>query len=261
VIALKYKYTLLIVAVFIAGLIFINPPDSFSWKKESNISVFNKIWPWIEVVTDVERPDYFHAQWSAFGVKPIAVPIASNEKERVISILIEELNKYPQELLKKDLKEIMLGTSLTIYNIEYGATNIDNRIYITSRGKLSGYSDKYLRKTLHHELSSILIRNNIFPFDAWKDLLPKTSKSEGNLIREVKAIKKGWVENNYTSSDLDDGFVSRYGRSSIENDINTYAENLMTGKVWLVKQAKKHSVIKKKLLIIDEFYRGLGITE
>jgi len=258
-ITLKYKYIILTVAVLLIGTLTADLPFSSVWKKESAQISFNETWPWIEIVTDVGRPDYFPDQWLEFGVKPSAEPVSSEEYERVILILMTELGKYPNSLLKNNLQQIVLGSSLTIYNIEYGATNIDNRIYITSQGKQLGFSDKYLRKTLHHELSSILIRNNKFPFDAWKNLLPKMPNGQESLIREVSAIKKGWKENNFTESDLANGFVSKYGRSSIENDINTYAENLMAGNGWLDSQADSYPIIKRKLFLIKEFYRGLGV--
>lgn len=256
----KYKYLVLAVVIILLGIMTANVPMFSAWKNDSDRVSFHKSWPWIEIVTDVSGEDYFPVQWSAFGVKPSADPIISSEHSRVMLILVEELGKYPKSLLKKNLQKIMLGSSLSIYNIEYGATNIDKHIYITSKGKQLGFSDEYLRKTIHHEFSSILIRNNDFPFDAWKKLSPETLGGQDGVIREVAAIKKGWEGNNHTKKDLADGFVSKYGRSSLENDINTYAENLMTSNDWLSSQAEDYSIIKEKVILIKEFYRGLGIA-
>jgi hypothetical protein len=53
------------------------------------------------------------------------------------------------------------------------------------------------------------------------------------------------------------GFVMGYGRSSEENDINTYAEFLLEKPDELAALAARYPAIAKKAAIISGFYQSL----
>ena len=95
--------------------------------------------------------------------------------------------------------------------------------------ELLGYTELYLEQTFHHEFSSILYRNHPSFFDeaGWKN-----ANISGFDYNDPEA-GVGAIRNNQSSQDLDTalckkGFLTQYSVSGMENDINTFAQNIFS---------------------------------
>lgn len=121
-----------------------------------------------------------------------------------------------------------------------------------------GYTDKYLRRTIHHELSSVLIRDRKFPVKKWRAALPAGVVYDDTIDKEVKAIKPGRDLVLANNNLLNRGFLSSYGRTNCINDVNTYAELLFVEPDKL-KNYRKNTAHKTKYTLLVIFYEILDL--
>ncbi len=204
-------------------------------------------------------PAIFPASWQVNPVKGQGEAIAAGETGRSKKIVLKALDKYPDALLKKNLKAIYFLRSMKFYNVGYGGTNSTDALYLTNDGAAMGYSDLYLEQTLHHEFSSILYRNYFSRMDTagWNKANPEgfdyTDPESG-----VGAIRK-----NKSSQDLDTilcerGFLTQYALSGMENDINTVAQNLFSPSAGFWKTTDQFPRIREKVMLLIRFYNSIN---
>lgn len=177
---------------------------------------------------------------------------------RAAKIFLKELEKYPSKLINKELTSIFIVKRLTFYGVDYGGTSIDNSLYLTTGTKKEGYSDLYLAELFHHELSSIFLRNYNFPEQEWSKIHLngfRYTDSNETLLNTISEGNKLTTSNEIYKA----GFLLEYGKSNFENDVNTYAETLMTRPQKIKLLAEKYPTINKKYKILSTFYRGMGI--
>lgn len=225
--------------------------------KEALLSRIKTNWPDLKIVTNIHSPVFFPTQWQTPDVQARASRLDEDNNMRVLNVLVQELEKYPTSVIKNHLKAIALCSELSLYGIDYGGTNIENRIYLTVLSPGQGYTDDYIRKTIHHEFSSILIRDCNFPVKQWLSALPSDVSYVDSLDQEVKAIEGGREFGGATENELHAGFLAAYGKTNYENDLNTYAERLFTDPKQLKKLSERYAAINTKYHLIVNFYRSL----
>ena len=144
---------------------------------------------------------------------------------------------------------------IQFYGQKYGGTNSSDRVYISNIGIAYGYNDRYLEKSFHHEFSSVLLRKypRYFNKKAWKNL----SKLPYDL-GGVNALKQGKDSQTIDSSFNINGFLYQYATSVIENDFDSFAENLFSPAAGFWEAVEKYPLLKKKADIIIGFYNHLN---
>ena len=147
---------------------------------------------------------------------------------------------------------------MKFYDVGYGGTNSTDALYLTNSGTVAGYSDLYLEQTFHHEYSSILYRNypSFIDEEAWKEV-NITGFDYNDPENGVGAIR-----NNESSQDLDTalckkGFLTQYSLSGIENDINTFAQNIFSPSAGFWKIVDQYPRIKNKVKLLIDFYKKI----
>src|SRR5262245_26246666 len=103
-------------------------------------------------------PDDFTARGSQAWFKDVT---------RTLSTIETFLSKYPSSLIQTHLKRVYISGILELSGKSYGATYVDSAIYV-SIGGLSQYSQSWILGALHHEFSSILMKNYSFPVKDWE---------------------------------------------------------------------------------------------
>jgi hypothetical protein len=258
---LFYNKKVLIALMVIFALLFIltKPIQKYQATrlKDTLLSRFKTNWPDLKILTKVHSPIFFPVQWRTPDVHAKALRVDEDNYLRALNILAQELEKYSTSVVKHHLKAVALCSKLSLYGIDYGGTNIENRIYLTVLSPREGYTDDYIRKTINHEFSSILIRDFKFPIKKWISALPSTVSYADSLDQEVKAIEAGREFNEPSENELNAGFLAAYGRTNYENDINTYAGMLFTDPIKLRELAEKYPVIDTKYKLIVNFYKSL----
>lgn len=200
--------------------------------------------------------NFFTEDWPADSK---AIMIDEKELERFSYIIGSALQKYPVGLIKKNLKGIFLCKKIISYGIEYGASHSsdNNIIYLCSEGKNNGYTDVYLIDSFHHEFSHILFDQYRFPINEWKLCNSKkfqyTYVEDGgyNAMLHEKDSIYGTVEL------YEQGFLSEYSKSAIEEDFAVFSGMILTEPKEFESLVKRYSRIKRKFKVWLSFYNSI----
>lgn len=200
----------------------------------------------------------FPTSWQGSPISADGQPIAIAEIGRSKTIMVKALGKYPMAALSKDLKAVYFLKSMTFYDVGYGGTNSTDALYLTNNGSAQGYTDLYLEQTFHHEYSSILYRNH----PSWINEKNWTNTNITGFNYNDPENGVGAIRKNQSSQDLDTvlcrkGFLTQYSLSGLENDINTFAQNLFSPSPGFWQLVDQYPRINKKLKLLVEFYNRI----
>lgn len=160
-----------------------------------------------------------------------------------------ELSIYPPHLLKMVKK-------ITVEPLEGNTVGIGGFNWISISTKCSGES---LRRTIHHELSSVFLQQpDIF----------KTFDKIGYQFIELNGDSFRYYRNEHpvylpitelTEKEKDYFAVNSYAKSNFENDYNMICEELfVNGKNFIESiESKPETVIYKKVMIVIDYYHSL----
>ncbi|MCB1193873.1 MAG: hypothetical protein H7A23_09935 [Leptospiraceae bacterium] len=197
----------------------------------------------------------FPDSWNQHPIHASAKPLKKNRVKHHLKIIKVAMNKYPRELLRKHLRKIYLLDSIHFYGLRYGGTNSTDTLYLTNNGAKEGYTDKYLEGAFHHELSSILLRENenLLNSRYWHLSNPPDFHYGEGGAAALKNGKSGLkLEEKYFKM----GLLCEYSMASIEEDFNVYAQELFTDNN-IFNIAGKHPRVRNKLSIMINFYNKL----
>ena len=209
----------------------------------------------VKVSTSAER-DIFPKSWQTTRVNAHADPLADGEIERSKTITARAFKKYPARVLKSNVDAVYVVQRLGYFGITASGTNSNDTIYLANRGSKNGFTEDWIERVFHSELSSILLRN--FPQyldeDAWKAINEPSFKYGATGVR---AIQTGKAKTVYDANLQKKGFLYEYAQSTLENDFNSIAENLFVkcGKFRLLES--EHDRIRKKTKLVMEFYQKI----
>jgi hypothetical protein len=203
-------------------------------------------------------PLIFPATWRTAPINSYGEQLAPGEIERSKNILLKGLNKYPEATLK-NLSAVYFLQQMKFYDVAFGGTNSTDAVYLVNQGELSGYTDYYLEQTFHHEFSSILFRNfpSLLDTNLWK------AANYPGFIYNDPENGVGAIRSNQSSQDLDTflckkGVLTQYGGSSIENDMNTFAQNLFRPDENFWNYVNRFRRIREKTTLLIRFYTKIN---
>jgi hypothetical protein len=199
--------------------------------------------------------DIFPDTWRVAPVNAYGEQIIASEIQRSKAVIAKALDKYPQVIFEKNLKAVYFLKDMKFYDVGFGGTNSGDAVYLTNEGIFTGFTNKYLEQTFHHEFSSILLRNypSFLDTNSWK------GANADDFIYNDPENGVGAIRNNQSSQELDSalclkGVLTQYGGSSLENDVNTFAQNLFCPEknFWLF--VNRFPRINKKTMLLIKFY-------
>jgi hypothetical protein len=203
----------------------------------------------------------FPESWQTSPVSAYGDQVSAAEVQRSKTIMVKALSKYPEVIFQYNLKAVYFLKEMKFYDVPYGGTNSSDAVYLTNQGIKLGYTDKYLEQTFHHEFSSILFRNypSFLDTNAWK------GANTSNFIYNDPENGVGAIRNNQSSQELDSvlcykGVLTQYGGSSIENDVNTFAQNLFCPEKNFWAFVDRFPRIRKKATLLIGFYNRISPT-
>ncbi|MCS7078338.1 MAG: hypothetical protein NZ455_16620 [Bacteroidia bacterium] len=199
----------------------------------------------------------FPTKWLYGPISATYSFIEEREKNRFVPIILKAMRKYPAAVLKKNLKRIYLVGYLSFYGVKFGGTNSNDCLYLCNEGSHRGYTDFYLEQIFHHEFSSILLRN--YPQYFQKEEWIKYTKHEFQEgATGVDAIKNGTNKTEFDEELCHKGILYQYALSTLENDFNSYAENIFcpTKEFW--KVVEQYPNVRQKLYLIIDFYHEIN---
>ncbi|MGI9352180.1 MAG: putative zinc-binding metallopeptidase [Rhizobiaceae bacterium] len=207
----------------------------------------------VDVYHQYDPASYFPESWRAAPISAIGNQLSTTEIKRTLPIIREFLTAYPEPVIRDNLDSVYLLSRLNFFGKSYGGTNSKKSIYIKSEGIEKGFSDSYLLGLMHHEFSSILMRNYPFPMQEWNKLNPKKFRYLGDG-KSALDWKNPHLQNKNL---LRDGFLIKYSTSSTENDFNVMSSWLFTHPQELKKIASRYPKINSKLNLTLEFLRSI----
>ncbi len=155
------------------------------------------------------------------------------------------LAKYKKKVIKENLRNIFVCRTLMFHGNKYAGTYIGRNLYIDN-------NDPQFH--LHHEFSSILMRNSKyrFPYRTWENLRSMYGNTGVSVFMERKmpAYKQ-------SVKLFRRGFYIAYARSNLENDFNVIAEYYMTERTKLRQISSKYPRLKAKYEIVDKMYKRI----
>jgi hypothetical protein len=203
------------------------------------------------------EPNIFPELWRAAPINAYGETVSVSEIKRSKPIITRAIDKYPETVLH-NLQAIYFLKQLKFYDVTYGGTNSTDRVYLVNQGISLGYTDKYLEQTFHHEFSSILMRK----FPQYLDTTAWKNANHITFIYNDPENGVGAIRNNQSSQELDSvlcrkGILTQYGGSSLENDVNTFAQNLFCPDKNFWYFVDHYPKIKKKTGLLIDFYTKL----
>lgn len=198
----------------------------------------------------------FPRSWRNKSINPMATPVSYSEQGRLLDITQKSLDKYPDKVIRSNLKEIYILKTLMFFGLEYGGTYHKRKLYFTDNGIEKGYTDEYIEGTIHHEFSSIILKrnNNYFDEAAWLAANPiGFVYGEGG----VEALKSENTSLELDSSLYIQGFLNEYSLASLEEDFNCFAEYIFISGEEFWQAWEQSEAIRKKTEILISFYNRI----
>lgn len=201
----------------------------------------------------------FPVSWREDPINAKGDEMDFSEISRVKPIVKKALNKYPSAVLKANLTAIYFVKKMSFYNVGFGGTNSSDAVYVSNSGEENGYSDRYIEQTIHHEYSSILMRNHISLLDtiSWKNAIsPGVDYNDPEA--GVGAIRKHQSSQEIDTSLCQEGFLTQYAMSGMENDLNTLAQNLFCPAEGFWETVAHYPYIRVKVTLLINFYHQIN---
>lgn len=179
---------------------------------------------------------------------------------QALSIIVEEMNDYPENILLSDLDNVYLGGKIQTDRSQFTAGFfIPNKkdIYLFSMVSDNADNDALLilAETFHHEFSSILMRNYRFDMIGFMSY----NGTDFEYWHDEERILTSTHTGNYTSGPLwDEGLLRYYSQTSPENDYNSYVEMIFTNPKRMSDNCSANERIKNKFLHVKDFYLNIS---
>ena len=122
------------------------------------------------------------------------------------------------------------------------------------------YTDKVIEKEFHHEFSSVLLENYYYLFKEpeWRQANPADFYYFDEQTGGVGAIEKGMASQYFDPEMHEMGFLYQYGQSTLENDLNSFAESIFTNDGNIFELVEDYEKLSLKLDLIIEFYNSIN---
>ncbi len=209
----------------------------------------------IEFVAEKEK-NMFSQSWQDAPISAEAILLTSDKEiARSMNVTLKAASIYPSGFLAGSLKKVYLLNEIKFYGLAYGGTNDTDNLFLTNKGEAKGYTDDYIERTFHHELSSIILRKYSTFFD--KETWISITKHQFSAGRTgTNALASGETSTSIDEEYCKKGVLSQYSRASVEEDFNILTENLFMNDPKLWEMAKKYPVIKQKINMVIKLYQS-----
>lgn len=167
------------------------------------------------------------------------------------------VDSYPEGFVARHLSTLYLNEQLFWRGQPVAGLSDGRRVWIKVRQYHAPYAD-FLSTALHHEFSSNVLKASYAHVVAWRRAAPdRYDSSSQNIDKNI-----GDFEHSRSGSDAiyREGFVFNYGKTSPENDFNTYAELLFVRPQELQRLTQGYPIIADKLRVLKSIYRQQGFV-
>ncbi len=203
-------------------------------------------------ITWAIEPDMFSEEMTSAPVNAYATPLCRQEyADRPVAAVLNGLAKYPDSILAPNLEAVYLVSRLEMYGTQVGGT-VDlsaQRVYIAN-----SYSACEIERVFHAEFSSVLIYWHYWDISRWISENPR-SFTYGNDV--IAAIREERVSSRLDRQLAEDGFLTSYSMTSINNDFNAYAQYHFLPELLLWEIVDAEPRVRRKSALMVYFYHAL----
>lgn len=191
--------------------------------------------------------------WMEEPINASWTPVSPERWTEAQPTIREAFARYKPEFLAKQLRRVYVVESMSFYGQGYGGTYLYRDIILTYSSRTAGYNPEFLRRSFHHEFSSVLLTNNPTRIrrSAWVAINEPDFKYLGS---GVEALRQGKTGLTLDPTLHPKGFLVEYGMAAFEEDVNTFAEWYMEKPEVIEKIAAEHPRIKAKLDLLKKLY-------
>jgi hypothetical protein len=192
----------------------------------------------------------------AVPVKGTLIKITDQRYYDFLGLLKSEVVKYPDNILRTDVDNIFVAGQILSDEDKYTAgfyyPGTQNIYLFPFVFDMPSFEDgTTIRSTIHHEISSILLRKYRFDmigFMAYNGFEIEYWHDEDYLLKNPPP--------SYYASDalLTEGLLTHYAQTSPENDYNGYVEVAFAYPEIMSKYCSRYDRIKLKYEFIKKFY-------
>ena len=174
-------------------------------------------------------------------------PASASSLSESLTGVEDALMAYPPGFVSSQIEAIFIAGRIYFDDMPAGGTYHKSWVIVASTTDPTGESnyDSALYG-VHHELSSFIYHKSFVFIRGWANLMPKD-------WQEKLTYKKVLADNNQPI-DYQNGFLSNYATTTMENDFNTYAEFVFARSDELIKLAKSYPLVAKKLRLFIDAY-------
>ncbi len=198
-----------------------------------------------------DDPEMFLEEMAAPPVNAYATSLCRQEyADRSIAAVLNGLAKYPDSILASNLEAVYLVSRLEIYDTVVGGT-VDKsaqRVYIAGAS-----SSCWMERMFHHEFSSILRYRHPWNISQWVSENPKDFTYGNDAIAAIQHQVSGELDPQLA----EDGFLTEYSTTSLENDFGTYAEYHLFPESLLWEMVNTYLRAYRKSALLIDFYHTL----
>lgn len=180
-------------------------------------------------------------------------PIGHHDQNIVMQGLQMALKKYSPAFIKNYLHDIRLTSTLDVQGIAAAGSfsTTTSSIFLAVNSSLDAYGATYYADTFHHELSSLFVYKGPFPVKQWNALLPAGFHYQRNFYGHCPCYE----QSKHTMSEWHQlGFMSDYGATRLDNDVNTYAEVLFEHPDNMKTLMSRYPAIRNKARLLAQAY-------
>ncbi|MBI3897628.1 MAG: hypothetical protein HY308_04935 [Gammaproteobacteria bacterium] len=205
----------------------------------------------VSVATEIKEENYPKAWTTEIVFMPEVVPLENSlGVSQMIHALTLALEKYPPDLIRKEIKEFVLLETLTVNSFPYGGTydKSTKQVFITRK-------NNELQESFHHEFSSLLKHAYRFPEQDWKKANGRhfSYRIESEPQFFVK-VMHDLVEVPGKEALYQRGLLNFYSETGLENDFNVYAETVFAHPKEMRALIQQYPVIRNKYAVFKTFY-------
>jgi len=179
-----------------------------------------------------------------------------------VRIIKPEIERYAPALIRQHLTDLYGFDDLVVGGAKAGGTYslTQNSIYVVHKNRLLQRVSKiYIKKTLHHEFSSILMHQHGFNEGTWRQAAgPDFRYEQDNDLTYEWLYLRGHIDEIAPLEVLlARGLLNAYSETGVENDFNTYAGVIFTQPETMRGWIAHYPIVARKYALFKAFYLGI----
>lgn len=204
-------------------------------------------------------PTIFPDHWRQAPISAKVKRVDHDQEDRSAKCIARAIRKYPIQVIKKNLTTVYVLKTLNFYDVGFGATYYEKKLYIANSGINNGYTDRFIEQSFHHEFSSILFFAYAASFDKneWNSCNPEGFEYKDEATGGVQSLKDDMDGTYFSTVYNKQGFLDQYSQSSMENDVNQLAQQLFCPDPGFWDVVQRYQPLQCKVQKLINFYHTI----